>query len=69
MSKNEIITTSNLRSNLKKAFESELSHLPDLLEQLEPKDRLNFICKIMPYVFAKMETVHFKEGEEFSIYD
>ena len=33
------------------------------LETLDPKERLNVVCKLMPYIFPKVETVHPTEGE------
>ncbi len=62
----EKILTNSLRNNLKKIIENELKELPKQLEALEPKERLNFICKIMPYVFPKVEAVDLKQGEPFS---
>ena len=66
MKTEEKILIKNLRDILKAFFESELQEVPNLLDQLEPNDRLNFIIKMMPYVFPKVESVHLKEGEPFS---
>lgn len=66
MKTEEQILTNNLRGILKSIFENELQKIPVLMEKLEPKDRLNFICKLMPYVFPKLDAVHLKEGEPFS---
>ncbi len=59
----EQVLTMNLRENLKTIMQKELAQLPKTLEALEPKERLNVLCKLMPYVFPKVETVHPKEGE------
>ena len=67
MKTQEQTLTKDLRSILKAFFESELQEVPNLLNQLEPNDRLNFIIKMMPYVFPKVESVHLKEGEPFSL--
>lgn len=48
---------SDMRATLKDVFTKEIEHLPRYLETLEPKDRLNFICKMVPYVLAKVEAV------------
>jgi hypothetical protein len=60
------ILTNELRNNLKEVIQRELKQLNEQLEALEPKERLNVVCKLMPYVFPKVNTVHLKEGEPFS---
>jgi len=62
--KKEIIKTENLREVLKSMMESEISNLPELLKGLEPQERINFIIKLMPYVFPKVENVNASAGEE-----
>lgn len=64
---NEQILTNDLRKTLKSIMLNELEKLPDTLEGLEPKDRLSTVCKLMPYVFPKVETIHSKTGEPFSM--
>ncbi|MCC7245005.1 MAG: hypothetical protein IT269_04970, partial [Saprospiraceae bacterium] len=48
---------SNMRKTLKDVFTKEIERLPKYPETLEPKDRLNFICKMVPYVLTKVEAV------------
>jgi len=60
------ILTNELRNNLKEVIQRELKQLNEQLEALEPKERLNVVCKLMPYVFPKVNTVHLKEGEPFT---
>lgn len=57
------ILTSSLRETLKILIQKELNKLPEILESLDPKERLNALCKLMPYVFPKVETITSKEGE------
>lgn len=59
----EQVLTNNLRETLKTIMQKEIEKLPETLEALDPKERLNVVCKLMPYVFPKVETVHSKEGE------
>lgn len=59
----EQVLTNNLRETLKTIMQKEIEKLPETLEALDPKERLNVVCKLMPYVFPKVETVHAKEGE------
>lgn len=55
--------TRELRSILKNILAKELESLPDKLEKLEPKERLEMIIKLMPYVLPKIETVSMNVGE------
>ena len=61
----EQVLTNNLRETLKTIMQKEIEKLPETLETLDPKERLNVVCKLMPYVFPKVETVHSTEGEPF----
>ncbi len=60
---NELVITNNLRDTLKSILQKEIAKLPEHLETLEPKERLNILCKLMPFVFPKVEAVHPTEGE------
>ena len=60
------ILTNALRDTLKEVMQREIDQLPDLLEKLSPSERLNFLCRLMPFVFPKVEAVHPKEGEPFN---
>ncbi len=64
MKTKEPIITNDLRECLKQIMQQEIEKLPATLESLEPKERLNIICKLMPFVFPKVETVHITEGED-----
>lgn len=66
MKTKEKILTNGLRDSLKIIMQSEIENLPKTLEGLEPKERINVVCKLMPYVFPKVETIHSKEGEPFT---
>jgi len=66
MSTKDQVFTMGLRESLKNIMQKEIHNLSKQLEALEPKDRLNVLCKLMPYVFPKVEAVHPKEGEPFS---
>ena len=60
--KKEILTAS-LRDSLKNTMQKEIEQLSETLKELEPRERLNIVIKLMPYVFPKVETVHLTEGE------
>lgn len=61
----EVFTT-DLRKILKGIIQKEFEQLPETLKELEPKERLNILCKLMPFVFPKVEAVHPTDGELFS---
>lgn len=66
MKTKEQVLTNSLRETLKAIMQNEIEKLPETLEALEPKERINVVCKLMPYVFPKVEAVHPKEGEPFT---
>lgn len=61
--------TKNIRGLLKEMIQVELEQLPETLKGLEPKERLNIICKLMPFVLPKVESVSHEldEPDEFDI--
>jgi hypothetical protein len=61
-SENQVFTT-DLRETLKSIMKSEIDKLAETLESLEPKERINIICKLMPFVFPKVDTINSKADE------
>ena len=49
--------TKELRAILKEALHKELESIGERLEQLEPKERLEVLIKLMPFVFPRMNTM------------
>ena len=41
----------------------DFEQLPETLKELEPLQRLNILCKLIPYVFPKVDSVTHKLGE------
>lgn len=58
--------TKELRAVLKNLLFDELKAIPGHLNKLDPKDRLELIVKILPFVLPKIDTVHYKENEPMS---
>jgi hypothetical protein len=48
---------------LKTEIQKELEQLPETLKVLEPEKRLNIICKLIPFVLPKVESVHSEKDE------
>jgi len=55
--------TGDIRETLKEMMQKELEKLPDTLKELDPVQRLNILCKLIPYVLPKVESVTHKLGE------
>ena len=55
--------TGNIRDTLKEMIQKEIASLPETLKELEPVQRLNIICKLIPYVLPKVESVTHTQGE------
>jgi len=55
--------TGDIRETLKEMMQKELKKLPDTLKELDPVQRLNILCKLIPYVLPKVESVTHKLGE------
>lgn len=66
MKRKDPILTNDLRETLKEVMKSEISNLPETLKQLDPVSRMNILCKLMPFVFPKVENVQSTSGEPFS---
>ena len=49
--------TKELRSALKDVLYDEIEQIPHRLDELEAKDRLELLVKLMPYVFPKVQSV------------
>jgi hypothetical protein len=63
MKAKEQVLTNDLRETLKAVMQKEIQKLPETLETFEPKERLNIICKLMPFVFPKVTAINSTEGE------
>ena len=60
-------TTKSLHGRLKDIVNAEIARLPELLEQLEPKERVKTILALLPYTTPKIETVATDYGEPCSL--
>ncbi len=55
--------TRELRTTLKNILHEEIEAIPDQLKQLEPKDRLELLTKLLPYALPKVEPESYEIGE------
>ena len=58
--------TKDLRITLKNIFANEIEKIPALLESLPPKEKIEIIIKIMPFVLPRIDSVKMQSGEPFS---
>lgn len=63
MKQKDPILTENLRETMKGIMLQEIEKLPEHLAKLQPKERLDIVLKLMPFVFPKVEAVKASEGE------
>lgn len=62
----DIKTVKNLRSELKNFIHDEIKNLPETLEELKSKDRIELLDKLLPYALQKNETIISSYGEPTS---
>lgn len=61
------VLTADLRERLKIILKSEIERLPETLKSLEPKVRIDIVCKLIPFVLPKVESVSPTAGEPFQL--
>jgi hypothetical protein len=61
--------TKELRTILKDVLYNELEKIEELLESLEPKERLELIIKVLPFILPKVDKIchTYNEPIDFSI--
>lgn len=59
----ENILTKELRVLLKNIMEDEIAAIPELLQELDPKLRLELLVKLLPFVVPKLNKINCKDGE------
>ena len=60
-------TTSELRKVLKHMVDDELQNLQDNINELEPKERIELLIKLLPYILPKVQTVSARDGETIGL--
>jgi len=51
--------SADIREQISKVILEEFTKLPQLLEEIEPEQRINLIIKMMPFVMSKVEQAKF----------
>ncbi len=59
--------TSELRKTLKGIIASELEALPTTFEQLQPKERLDLLIKLLPFCMPKVNSIGGSYGSDWTI--
>ena len=55
--------TKELRAILKDVLFNEIDQLPNHLQSLQIKDRLDLVVKLLPYAIPRIEAASYKIGE------
>lgn len=55
--------TGNIRDTLKEMMQKEIESLPETFKELSPIQRLNILCKLIPFVLPKVESITHSLGE------
>lgn len=55
--------TKNIREMLKEMMQKEFEALPETLKGIDPVQRLNILCKLIPFILPKVESVHHELNE------
>lgn len=56
----------DLREKLKTIMKEELNQLPEQLSKLDTQQRLNILCKLMPHVLPKVDSIRADKDEDIS---
>ena len=54
----------NIRATLKTWVQNELEKLPETLEELPADKRVSVLCKLIPFVLPRVDSVHSERNEE-----
>lgn len=57
------VSVKSIRETLKEMVKREIEILPDTLKGLEPVQRLNILCKLIPFVLPKVDSIHSEKYE------
>jgi hypothetical protein len=55
--------TLELKSVLKDVLDQEIQHLPERLDTLTAKERIDLVIRLLPFVLPKVEQASYKIGE------
>lgn len=56
-------TTAETKEIIQKIVSNELDKITDLLEKLEPKERIDAVIKLLPYIVPKQSEVSITDPE------
>lgn len=51
-------TTAETKEMLQQVISNELNNIDDLLDKLEPNERINAVIKLLPYIVPKQVEIH-----------
>lgn len=60
-------TTAETKEMLQNIVSENLKNINDLLEQLEPKERIDVIIKLLPYTLPKQKEISFDNENDLKV--
>lgn len=57
------ISTTELRNELKNIVAKQIQKLPEYIEKLDNEQRIEFLLKLFPFVFPKINNVRYEQGD------
>lgn len=61
------VLTNDMRTVLKGIIAKELETIPTTLETMQPKERLEMVIKLIPYILPKVETIKSNSDEPWDL--
>jgi hypothetical protein len=58
--------TSEMRSVLKSVFSAEIERLPEYIQDMDTKQKVDLLFRVFPYILPKVKEVHHTEGEGYT---
>lgn len=59
----KMLPIADTREMLTRIIKEEIEQLPEILKQLAPEDRLNILCRLIPFVMPKIESSAYTTNE------
>ena len=61
--------TREMRTAIKDVLADEIEKIPELLNSLDDRSRLEMIIRLLPFVLPRVESVSMNQGEPFDPFD
>ena len=62
-------TTAETKELLQKIVSNELDHIEGMLNKLEPKERIDAVIKLLPYIVPKQSEIAIDANNKFNVFE